>query len=249
MPHVSPGGADDKRAAVNHMFARIAPRYDLMNKAMTGGLDGAWRRVAVREAALPPNGAALDIGTGTGDLAIALARSVPRSAVIGLDYTAPMLALAPAKSRQSGVADRVAWVLGDGQKLPFADAQFDSVTSAFVLRNFADLPTALGEMARVTAPGGRVIALEIAPDAAPVWRDLFAAYFRTVVPRMGRLLTGDGEAYTYLPESVAGFLDGASVASMMTAAGLVALPALRLALGTIAVHRGAKPPVRTTLRR
>jgi demethylmenaquinone methyltransferase/2-methoxy-6-polyprenyl-1,4-benzoquinol methylase len=241
MSLASPGGADDKYSAVRDMFARIAGRYDLMNALMTGGMDRRWRRAAVTEAALPPGGLALDVGTGTGDLALALASSAPHARVIGLDYTAPMLHRAPSKAAATGLERSTSWALGDGQRLPFADDTFDAVASAFVLRNFVDLAAAYREMSRVTRPGGRVIALEIAPDGAPVWRDLFALHFRLLVPLMGRLIAGDAEAYSYLPASVAAFLDGASIAQLMRRSGLRPLPPLRFMLGSVAIHRGLKP--------
>jgi demethylmenaquinone methyltransferase / 2-methoxy-6-polyprenyl-1,4-benzoquinol methylase len=241
MPPVTPAGAPDKYTAVRDMFGRIAGRYDLMNALMTGGLDRVWRRWATDEAALPPGGVALDVGTGTGDLALALAASAPGARVVGLDYTAPMLRRAPAKAARSPVGDRVTWVLGDGQRLPFPDGTFDAVTSAFVLRNFADLDAAFAEMARVVRPGGRVVALEISPDAAPVWRTAFDLYFQRVVPRLGRLIGGDDTAYRYLPASVAAFLDAGSVARRLAAAGLDPLPPRRLMLGSVAIHRAVRP--------
>jgi demethylmenaquinone methyltransferase/2-methoxy-6-polyprenyl-1,4-benzoquinol methylase len=237
---VSPEGAASKRTAVRVMFGRIAGRYDRVNRIMSGGLDGGWRRAAAREAALPPGGLALDLGTGTGDLALALARSAPGVRVVGVDYTWPMLRLAPAKAATSGLALRTAWAAADAGCLPFPDATFDSVASAFVLRNLADLRSAAAEMARVTRPGGRVVALEIAPDSAPMWRPVFRAYFHHVVPALGRLLGGDRQAYTYLPASVAAFLDGAAVADALAAAGLRPLAARRLMMGSVAIHRGLK---------
>jgi demethylmenaquinone methyltransferase/2-methoxy-6-polyprenyl-1,4-benzoquinol methylase len=223
------------------MFGRIAQRYDLMNALMTGGLDRVWRRWTVDEAALPAGGLALDVGTGTGDVALALAASADDSRVIGLDYTGPMIALAPAKASHHAAGSRVTWMLGDGHRLPFADRTFDAVTSAFVLRNFVDLPLAFSEMARVTRPGGRVVALEIAPDGAPLWRELFETYFNRVVPVIGRLIAGDTVAYSYLPDSVAGFHDTPAVASIMADSGLQPLPARRLMLGTVVIHRGVRP--------
>jgi len=241
MSTASPGGSPDKYTAVNAMFGRIAGRYDVMNALMTGGLDRVWRRWTVQAACLPAGGIALDVGTGTGDLALNLAERVPGARVIGLDYTAPMLALAPAKAARRPEGARTSWVLGDGQRLPFPDATFDAVTSAFVLRNFVDLSAAFREMARVTRPGGRVVALEIAPDAAPIWRAAFELYFQHVVPRLGRLIAGDAVAYTYLPDSVAQFLDTASVARLMAEAGLAPSAPRRLMFGSVVIHGGRRP--------
>lgn len=241
MSPVVPYGAGDKHAAVRTMFDRIAHRYDLMNRVMTGGLDGRWRRIAATEAALPAGGLALDVGTGTGDLAFELARMTEGARVIGVDYTGGMLARAPGKAQHIGLDGRATFARGDGQRLPFADGSFDAVTSAFVLRNFADLGAAYAEMARVTRPGGRVIALEISPVAGTLWSTLFNAYFRFVVPRLGALLAGDSGAYRYLPASAAAFLAPEGVAATMRVAGLEPLPALGLMGGTLAVHRGVKP--------
>jgi len=223
------------------MFGRIAGRYDLMNTVMTGGIDRLWRRWTAAAALVPPGGLVLDVGTGTGDLALDIARRIDGARVVGLDYTAPMLARAPAKAARQGVADRVAWVRGDGQRLPFPDDAFDAVTSAFVLRNFADLHSAYAEMARVVRPGGRVVALELSPDSLPVWRPVFELYFRNIVPGLGRWLTGDPNAYTYLPASVAAFLGPDALAAVMRDAGLVPLPPRKLMLGSLVIHAGFKP--------
>ena len=238
---VAPGGAPDKHSAVRAMFGRIAGRYDLMNRLMSFGLDGRWRGVAVAAAELPAGGVALDVGTGTGDLAIQLARSAPGAHVVGLDYTGPMLALAPAKAQAAAVGGQLSWVRADGQTLPFVSGTFNAVTSAFVLRNFGDLDAALGEMARVLAPGGRFVALEISPDGLPIWRHLFAWSFRVLIPRLGRLVTGEAEAYRYLPASVAAFLTPDQVALHLAARGLDTLPPRRLFGGAMVVHRAVRP--------
>lgn len=241
MSTVVPYGAEDKHEAVRRMFGRIAGRYDLMNRVMTGGLDGPWRRRAAAAAALPPEGLALDVGTGTGDLAFELARSAPGARVVGLDYTGEMLGQAPAKARARGLAGRTTWARGDGHGLPFADGTFDAVTSAFVLRNFSDHAAAWAEMARVTRPGGRVVALEISPIRSPLWGPLFRLYFERVVPLVGVALTGDAGAYRYLPASAAGFLSPEQVSAVMAEAGLVPEPPRRLMLGSVVIHVGARP--------
>lgn len=239
---VSPGGAADKHGAVRAMFGRIAGRYDLMNRVMTGGLDGRWRRETVHAARVPAGGRVLDVGTGTGDLALEIARLHPDASVVGLDYTGPMIARAPAKARREGLGERITWARADGQVLPFPDASFDAVTSAFVLRNFADLAQAYAEMARVVRPGGRVVSLEISPESHPLWRPFFRLHFERVVPLVGRLVTGDAGAYSYLPASVAAFLGAEALGQTQRAAGLVPLPPRRLMLGSLMIHIGLRPP-------
>jgi demethylmenaquinone methyltransferase/2-methoxy-6-polyprenyl-1,4-benzoquinol methylase len=238
---VSPAGLPDKRTAVRDMFGRIAGRYDRMNALMTAGLDGYWRRRTARAAELPEGGIALDIGTGTGDLAFALARSAPGAHVIGADYTPEMLRLAPAKAAARSLAGQTSWSQADGQALPFYDGAFDAVTSAFVLRNFADLGAALSEMARVVRPGGRVVALEISPTETPLWSPLFRLYFERLVPLVGRLVAGDDTAYRYLPASVAAFLTPEAVAERMRSVGLAPLTPYRLMLGSVVIHVGVRP--------
>ncbi len=241
MSSVSPYDASDKHSAVRSMFSRIAWRYDVMNRIMTGGLDGRWRKLAAQAAALPPGGLALDVGTGTGDLAFTLAESAPGVRVVGVDYTGAMLAPAPSKARRAGLGGRTAWARADGHVLPFADDTFDAVTSAFVLRNFSDLPAAIAEMARVTLPGGKVVALEISPEAAKWWRRIFEPYFRHVVPIVGQVVTGDRGAYEYLPASSAAFLAPTEIAGLMRRVGLWPIPVNELLFGSIAIHVGFKP--------
>jgi demethylmenaquinone methyltransferase/2-methoxy-6-polyprenyl-1,4-benzoquinol methylase len=222
------------------MFGRIAPSYDKVNMLMALGRDSAWRRRAARAASLPPRGIALDVGTGTGELARELATLAPDAHVVGLDYTPAMLARAPARMRRHSAGLAVSWLIGDGQRLPFADGSFDAVTSAFVLRNLTDLDQAFAEMARVTRPGGRVVALEISPTVAPAARPFFDLYFRRLVPLLGGAISGDRTAYTYLPASVAGFPVPSAIAGIMRRAGLVPLPASRLMLGSVFIHVGLR---------
>src|SRR5262249_21831240 len=195
----------DKAARVQAMFARIAPRYDLMNALMTGGRDRAWRRTAARLAAPPPGSLALDLATGTGDLAFALLRETPVRGVVGVDFVEGMLRLGRAKLAVAGER-RVRLLAGDALALPFADASFGCVASAFLLRNLADLVGGLAEMRRVTAPGGSVVALEITQPTLPGWRQAFRLYFHRVVPAVGALIAGNLPAYTHLPPSADPFV-------------------------------------------
>jgi demethylmenaquinone methyltransferase/2-methoxy-6-polyprenyl-1,4-benzoquinol methylase len=225
---------------VRTMFARIAPRYDLLNTVMTGGLDAVWRRQAVAWAALPDGGTALDVGTGTGKLAIALARSAPTAHVVGVDFTEPMLRLGARRARDLGL-EGVHWVLGDALALPFPSERFDCVVSAFTVRNVGNLALAFAEMARVTRPGGRVVCLEATLSGSGLVGVVAQRYFRRAVPFLGQVLAGDREAYTYLPESVQQFPDAEGLATVMREAGLVRVQYRVLGFGMVALHLGWKP--------
>ena len=186
-------------------------------------------------------GQALDVATGTGDFTFDLLGHSQVSNVVGLDFTRAMLPFAIEKARERRNGDRIEFVAGDAHALPFPDDTFICATVGFGVRNFIDVPHALGEMRRVVRPGGRVVILEIVRQDGinPVGK-LFPLYFRRVTPWMGALFAGDREAYTYLPESVQGFLSAEELAAMMRDAGLVNVRYQRLALGTVAIHVGEK---------
>ncbi len=226
---------------VTRMFARIARRYDLLNTVMTAGRHHAWRSMATDVAVSNVSGGALDVATGTGDFAFALARRLAVSHVVGLDNTPEMLTVADAKARLNGLAPRLSLVAGDARALPFPDDHFECATVGFGVRNFTDVPRALLEITRVVRPGGSVVVLEIVQleDGGPLgW--LFPIYFRYIVPLIGAVLAGDREAYAYLPESVDVFLSARRLASMMEDAGLSDVTFRKLALGTVAVLAGTK---------
>ncbi len=220
---------------VSAMFTRIARRYDLMNSLMTGGRHHAWRRLVARAAADAPPGPVLDIATGTADLALAVRAADPHRLVVGGEFSEGMLAAASAKLRTRG-HPRVSLVADDALALPFADATFAAVTSAFLLRNLENLERGLAEMRRVTKPGGRILSLEITRPDVPVWGAVFGVYFHRVVPVIGALVAGDRQAYTYLPDSVERFLSPPELAGLMERLGLRAVRYRRLALGTIALY-------------
>ena len=230
----------DKASRVHAMFAGIAPRYDLMNALMTGGRDQAWRRLAARMASPPAGSLALDLATGTGDLALALVRETAVRGVIGVDFVEGMLRLGQAKLRARGER-RITLAVGDALALPFPDRAFGCVASAFLLRNLADLPAGLEEMRRVTSPGGSVVALEITQPTLPGWRDVFRLYFHRVVPAVGAVVSGSRDAYTYLPQSVDRFVTPAELTRLMNAAGLRDVRVRRVALGTVTIHAGRVP--------
>ena len=232
------GEGPDKARFVSEMFSRIARRYDLMNGLMTFGRHHAWRRVAARQTIPSPEGPVLDLATGTGDLALELYQIHPHRAIVGVDFALGMLRMAHLKLRHTEAHRHVRLAAADALQLPFGDRAFACVASAFLLRNLADLERGLREMKRVTRPGGRVVALEITQATLPGFTPLFRFYFHRVVPRVGQLVGGDREAYTYLPQSVDRFLTPVELLTLMETVGLRAVTYRRLGMGTVTVHTG-----------
>ncbi len=216
---------------VQAMFDRIAKVYDPLNSVMTAGLHHRWRARAADLARVGPGSRALDVATGTGDLAVELARR--GAEVVGVDFSERMLELARAK------APGIRFESGNALELPYADGEFDAVTVGFGARNFDDLDRGLAELARVTRPGGRVVVLEITtPQRAPLsW--FFRLWFDRAVPALGRL-AGDPDAYTYLPNSVRRFPGPRELAARMADAGLVDVRWILTAGGIIALHAGTR---------
>jgi demethylmenaquinone methyltransferase/2-methoxy-6-polyprenyl-1,4-benzoquinol methylase len=216
------------------MFDRIAGFYDVMNSVMTAGLHHRWRERAADLARLRPGDRALDVATGTGDLAVELARRVaPGGEVIGSDFSQGMLERARTK------APELTWEWGNALELPYPDDSFDAATVGFGARNFSDLERGLGEMARVVRPGGRVVVLEITTPQRPPLSTFFALWFDRIVPLMGKL-AAEPEAYTYLPSSVKRFPGPRELGAVMVGAGLVDVRWILTAGGIIAIHVGEK---------
>jgi len=236
-----------EEAQVRAMFDRIAGLYDRMNTVMTAGLHHRWRRRAADLAAVPDGGRALDVATGTGDLAFELATRVgPAGEVVGTDFSERMLELARAKAQAP--ADRGASPTGglrfeaaNALALPYADSSFDAATVGFGARNFSDLERGLREMTRVVRPGGRVVVLEITTPTRPPLSYFFELWFDRVVPSLGRL-AGDPQAYSYLPSSVRRFPGPRELAELMSSCGLGEIRYLLTAGGIIALHVGVVPP-------
>lgn len=229
---------DDKARYVRAMFGRIAGRYDIMNRLMTGFRDQSWRRLAVTAVAVPPDGVILDVGTGTGDFLPLLTHAAPEARAVGLDLTFEMMDVGRPKLLDANGA--AAFVQGDALRLPFPDNTFDGLVNGFLLRNVANLPQALAEMLRVIKPGARAALLEITPVETPLWGDLFRVYFSHVVPRLGRAVAGAPDAYTYLPQSVERFVSADELKRLMTTAGFHDVRYTRLMLNTVALHIGEK---------
>ena len=220
---------------VREMFDRISPSYDRMNRIMSAGRDGRWRRLGVTLAGVRAGDAALDVCCGTGDFAIELRRTVgPSGRVVGLDFSAQMLDLAARKSAA------VEWVRGDALELPFAPDTFAAACVGFGVRNLPDYRRGFAEMARVVRPGGRVVCLELSTPPAPI-RPFSQLWTDRGVPLLGRLVAGDADAYRYLPASVHRFPAAPELAAIMRDAGLTGVHYRRLMLGVVALHVGTVP--------
>jgi demethylmenaquinone methyltransferase/2-methoxy-6-polyprenyl-1,4-benzoquinol methylase len=235
----TPGTLEEPQ--VRAMFDRIAGLYDRMNTVMTAGLHHGWRRRAADLAALGPGDRALDVATGTGDLALELwSRVTPGGEVLASDFSERMLEIARAKaSARPGV--RVRFESANALALPYADDEFDAATVGFGARNFSDLERGLQEMTRVVRPGGRVVVLEATTPQRPPLSTFFRFWFDRVVPVLGRL-AGDPEAYDYLPSSVRRFPGPAELAAVMSRSGLGEIRYVLTAGGIIALHVGVVGP-------
>jgi demethylmenaquinone methyltransferase/2-methoxy-6-polyprenyl-1,4-benzoquinol methylase len=228
--------APQKRAFTRDLFARIAARYELTNVIMSMGQVGIWRRRVAERAALGAGDWALDVATGEGALARALLRRWPGVRVVGLDFTPQMVRAG--RERVEGRA--IYWAEGDALRLPFPSSVFDVVVNGFMLRNVTDVATTLAEQVRVVRPGGRVICLEMTWPRNRLFRPLFALYFSGLVPLLGWLITGQMDAYRYLPRSVRAFMSPEELAETMRGVGLRDVTYSRLSFGTVTLHTGMK---------
>ncbi len=219
------------------MFSRIAGRYDLLNRSLSLGIDQRWRRRVVREAGDVRGKLAVDVCSGTGDLAVAFARAGAR--VIGVDFTHAMLLRAPGKLRANDAA--AGFVQGDALRLPLPDDCAELASVAFGIRNVADRGAGLREMMRVVQPGGRIFVLEFTTPRRGLFARIYRAYFTRVLPRVGRLVSRDEDAYDYLPRTVLAWPDPDTLRSEFEAAGLVACGYRRLTGGIACLHWGRVP--------
>lgn len=219
------------------MFSEIAPRYDLLNRLLSLGVDLSWRRRAVALALERRPRRILDLATGTGDLALLLKEGAPEAQVVGADFAPPMLALARRKAEVRGV--EVDFLEADALALPFPDASFDAVTVAFGFRNFADYQRALQEIHRVLAPGGRLVLLEFPPPPKGAFGLVYRLYFGKILPFIGGLISGSFGAYRYLPESVEAFPPPEALKALMEGVGFRVRYEL-LTFGVAAIHVGDK---------
>jgi demethylmenaquinone methyltransferase/2-methoxy-6-polyprenyl-1,4-benzoquinol methylase len=233
------GEVPGKKECVEAMFNDIAPRYDLLNRLLSFGIDQMWRNRTIESLREKAPRRILDVATGTGDLAIK-ALSLEPEKIDAVDISEEMLALARQKVERLGVSDRIALQRGDAEKLPFSDAQFDAAMVAFGVRNFEDLQAGLAEIRRVLRPGGWLVILEFShPHAFPV-KQLYGFYSHVILPTIGSIISRNDEAYRYLPESVDVFPSGSAFLERLKSAGFNEVEWRSLTFGVAAIYRGVK---------
>lgn len=229
--------APDHPLDVRKIFSRIALRYDLLNRLMTAGQDVRWRKQAIQKLNLRKNSSIIDIGTGTGDIAIEVARSHPGVRIVACDFTPEMIAVA--KSRPE--ADKVDWVLADVQQLPFPKNVFDGAISGFLLRNVTDLNKTLSQQHRVMAVGGQIVSVDTTPPQPGFFFPFIMLHLNYVIPMLGKLIAGNNKDYQYLTDSTTQFLKAEILAERLRASGFVKVDFMRRMFGSVAIHWGKKP--------
>lgn len=233
--------AADQRTWVRDAFHRIAGRYDLLNHILSGGLHILWKRAAVRAAGLRPGGVALDVCCGTADLVLLASRAVgPAGRAIGVDFAKGMLAVGARRLRAARPQARTSLVCADAEALPFVDESTDAVSFAFGIRNVASPSGALREAHRVLRPGGRVVVLEFGHPEARWLRAIYNIYLRTVVPRLGSILSSRSDAYQYLHDSIRQWMNPDALAGVMRNAGFHDVGYWLLAGGIAVLHVAVK---------
>ncbi len=236
-PTPTPGAPETR--AVRALFDRIAPRYDLLNRLLSAGIDRRWRRAAVAFLDRPGPLRVLDLCAGTADLLIEALGGHPATRGAGVDLSLPMLERGAAKLRGRGMDGRAALCAGDAEALPFAGASFDAALVAFGIRNVGGKEAALAEVARVLRPGGRLVVLEFSMPPGPLGA-AYRTYFGRVLPRLGAWVSGDAHAYRYLPDSVALFPSPQEFVALMESCGFREVRVRALTLGIAQLYRGER---------
>jgi demethylmenaquinone methyltransferase/2-methoxy-6-polyprenyl-1,4-benzoquinol methylase len=230
-----------KKQQVAEMFDKIAFRYDFLNRFLSGGIDVYWRKRAIRELrGLLAGGAALDVATGTGDMAVLLARCFPQARITGIDISEGMLEVGRQKVARLKLNSRITLRGGDSEALPFSDNQFDAITVAFGVRNFENLESGLREMRRVLKPGGKLVVLEFSQPRTPGISQLYKTYMRLIAPRIAGIATSNREAYQYLNDSVQAFPEGQRLIGILEECGFTDTRLSRLSFGICSVYTGEK---------
>ena len=232
--------AQQKKAEVEQMFDNIAGSYDLLNRVLSFGIDTLWRRKMIRMLKTAKPERILDVATGTGDVAIEIARIINPQQIIGLDLSEKMIAEGNQKMKRLGLDKQIELVKGDSENLPFSNETFDAVTVAFGVRNFGDLERGLSEFYRVICAGGQVAILEFSKPRSVIFGSLYNLYFSKILPLIGRFTSGDMRAYTYLYESVQHFPDGQAFISHLERAGFSEIKETRLFSGICTIYSGKK---------
>lgn len=224
---------------VQDMFGRIAERYNLMNRLMTGGQDIQWRKFVIQQAQPPSQGKLLDLATGTGDIAFEALRHTPNAQVIGADFALPMMHVG---QRNEPYGKRVQWAGADALHLPFPDNTFDAVVSGYLVRNVIDISQTLNEQQRILKPGGRIVILDTSPPPNNLLKPFILIHLNYIIPLLGRLIGGSAavDAYTYLPKSTQSFKTPEELAAIMQDCQFKQVGFKRLMFGTMAVHWGEK---------
>ncbi len=229
----------EKKQQVEQMFDRIAPKYDFLNHFLSLGIDKLWRRKAVRLLSQYAHETVLDVASGTGDFAVAASRLKPTS-IIGFDLSEKMLEVGRAKVQKLRLASLISFVKGDSEQMPFSDNQFDAITVGFGVRNFENLKQGLSEFFRVLKPGGTAVILEFSKPRYFPMKQIYYFYFLKILPWIGRIVSKDHSAYSYLPESVLAFPDGQDFINILSGLGFSDIEEHRLTFGIATIYLAHK---------
>ena len=240
--HIKP--YDEQRAKteqVREMFDSIAPAYDWMNRAMTFGVDKLWRRRAVNIVTKDKPSRIIDIATGTGDLAIAMARKMPAAEITGIDLSEGMVEIGRRKVAEAGLSERVSLTTGDCLAMPFEEGSADAITVAYGVRNFEHLDRGYSEMLRVLRPGGLLCVVELSTPVNPLVKPFYQLYTKGIIPVVGRMVSKDSRAYSYLPESIAAVPQGDDMLRLISDAGFTDASFRRLTFGVCTIYTARRP--------
>lgn len=239
--HITPYEASDltKKKQVEQMFDNISPKYDLLNRILSGGIDIQWRKEVIKMVKAAKPATILDIATGTGDLAIMMAKNTSAQ-ITGLDLSAGMLEVGKKKVTAENLTNRVTMVQGDSENLPFADNSFDVITVSFGVRNFENLEKGLSEINRILKPGGTFIILEFSYPTSFPMKQLYTFYSKNILPAIGKLISKDQSAYTYLPDSVAAFPHGEEMKGILKNVNFKQSIDKKLTFGIASIYKSVK---------
>ena len=229
-----------KKKQVEEMFDNISPKYDLLNHLLSANIDKVWRKRAVKKLRPLHPQFILDIATGTGDFAVS-ATKIAHSKITGIDISGGMLEIGRKKIQKKNLTDRIEFIQADSENLPFPDNTFDAATVGFGVRNFENLEKGLAEIKRVLKPGGLFIVLEFSKPRKSPFKEIYYFYFTRILPLLGKLVSKDNRAYTYLPESVNEFPDGERFTKILQTVGFVDAKGFPQTFGIATIYQSVKP--------